>query len=240
MGARLRHLKVLLVVCLVALPATAALAAPSNVDMSRAIIARVKPDGAGQKSHIIFRANLSKDLNRGGRTARSIVFRFARGFSINRGAVRTRCSSGQARAHSCPVASQIGAASFVTTVREGAQQVAGQVKLYLGTAQRAAGGAVKADVQAGGHRRSTTGQLVHINDSVYAYELRIDNLSSAAGGSVERIHADVGAIHNSGGRRVSLITNPSICSGGWHYGVAVTYTDGARHRGDGVVSCRER
>ena len=231
MGTRGRCFHLIAVAAVAALP-TAALAAPSNVDISRAIYARFSPERVGKHSHVIFTADLTKDPNRGGRTPRSITFRFARGFNINRGAVQSRCSSGQARAHSCPAQSQIGSASFVTAVKQGAQRVVGQVKLYLGAAQHATSGTVKADVRSAGHRRSTTGQIVRINDPVYAYELRVDGLRSAAGGAVQRIHANIGAS--------SLITNPRICPGGWHYGVAVTYTDGVRHRGDGSASCKER
>src|SRR6266480_2497553 len=240
MGLRRRHRHLIALTALAALPATAALAAPSNVDISRAIFAEVKPPDVGKPSHVVFTVDVNRDPNRGGRVLRSVVFRFARGFGIDRGAVPARCSRGQARSFSCPSRSLIGSASIVTAVKNRAKRVAGQVKLYLGTAQHATTGPVAADVRAAGHRRSTTGRLVRIHDSVYAYELRIDGLNSASGGRIERLHASIGSIRRSGGRRVSLIKNPGICPGGWHYGVAITYADGARHYGDGAASCRFR
>ena len=236
MGLRRRHRHLIALTALAVLPATAALAAPSNVDISRAIFAEVKPPVVGKQSHVVFTVDVNKDPNRGGRVLRSVVFRFARGFSVDRGAVPARCSSAQARSFSCPSQSQIGSASIVTAVRK-ARRASGQVKLFLGTAQHATTGAVAADVRAAGHRRATTGRIVRIHDRVYAYELRIDGLSSA---HVERIHAKIGSIRTSGDRRVSLIRNPGICPGGWHYGVAITYADGTRHFGDGATSCRVR
>ncbi len=240
MGLRRRNRFLIALTAVAVLPTTAALAAPSNVDISRAIFATVKPPVVSKPSRVVFTIDVTKDPNRGGRVLRSVVFRFARGFSVNRGAVPGRCSSSQARSFSCPSESRIGSASIVTVVKNGAKRVAGDVKLYLGVAQHATNGAVAADVRAAGHRHSTTGRIVRIHDRVYAYELRIDGLNSATGGHVERIHATIGSIHSSGGHKTSLITNPGICPGGWHYGVAVTYADGTRHVGDGAASCRLR
>jgi len=238
-GARRRYRHLIAAAAVAALPATAAIAAPSNVDISRAIYAQVKPPDVGRPSHVKFSLDVTKDANRGGRTLRSAAFRFARGFRVDRSAVGARCSNGQARSFSCPPQSLIGSGSIVASVAGGTQRVVGQLKLYLGTAQHAATGAVAADVRAAGHRRAATGRIVRIDDPVYAYELRIDGLNSATGGGqVEQIHATIGATRTSGGRTESLVTNPKICPGGWHYGVVVTYKDGTQHRGDGAASCR--
>jgi len=242
-GKSRRRIQLLLLLALVVLPATVALAAPSQKDISRAIYAAVKPPDAGRQSHVIFWANPNEDTNRNGRIPRSIEFRFARGFNIGRGAIPASCDSGKAQAFSCRSDSQIGSASLVAAVQNGARQASGKLKLYLGTAKRATHGPVAANVRAGGQRRATTGRLVHIHDWVYSYSLRIDGLDKATGGRLERIRADIGSTRkverNGHVKRVSLITNPKICSGGWHYEVAITYTDGTRHWGDGVASCTE-
>jgi hypothetical protein len=228
---------------LAALPAAAAVAAPSQKDISREINAEVHPAGVGKPSRLTFRADAQDDPNRNGRTPRAIEFRFARGFKINRAAAPIACDSGQARSLSCPARSQIGSASFVAARGQVSGAASGHLNLYLRAGRHTRPGLITAELARNGRRRGAGGRLVHIDDWVYSYALRIGGLDRAIGGRLERIRVQVGLVRTTerGGRskRTSLIANPRICPGGWHYEVAVIYSDGARHWGDGVMSCTE-
>ena len=214
---------------------------------------RLQPNLAGKPSTLVIEAT-GDSAQAGGGIPRSAQILVQRGFKVDPKSRAARCSEAQAEASACPEASRIGAGEVDGTasgaiVPGGSLDFTAEIGLFLAPRERSqdlAGIVVAVREPTSGIQGSATGRIIPRRQGPFGYELRFDDLDSAAeppaGVTIElkRLELRAEAHRRVGGKTRHLIRNPKSCDGSWRSRAVLRFTEGSPVSAALEAPCRAR